>query len=293
VYVEWHRQQCGFSPTKKLRELVNQPLSPVIMASSPPLIDINGVFTDAVQEEEVDVDLWLTSPFPRRVISLCVTLTKLRCRKVLQAWQVLIRSESRRHLFLGEERWKECFLLTGASQHCSGCVILWMDGSVEEVGSIRLVPWTALLSSSEVKVRDYMVRQLPVPVRLCTGLLLSPEDRREVLDAQAQAMLRKRASKIGRLIHLWLYSDESRLSRVNVLFQHWVQIFFISEMTVGATVKAVGEDNTVPEFLVQPVVTRYENELYKRTHQHTAGSGEVHSGAKVSDNGAVPAEAVD
>ena len=84
-HVEWHRQECGQSPTKKLRELVNQPMSPVIMAGSPPsppLVEVGGVWTNAVQEEDIDVDLWLTSPFPRRVISLCVMLSKLRCRKL-------------------------------------------------------------------------------------------------------------------------------------------------------------------------------------------------------------------
>ena len=59
------------------------------------------------------------------------------------------------------------------------------------------------------------------------------------------------------------------------------------------SVGAVGEDNTMPAFLVQPEVTRYENELYRLTHKNTVGSGEVPSGANGSDNGAVPAKAVD
>ena len=200
-HVEWHCQECGQSPTNTLRELANHPRSPVIMAGSPPLIEIDGVWTDAVQEEEIDVDLWLTSHFPRRVISLCVMLPKLRCKKFLKECQALIRSESRRHLFLGEERWVECFLLTGASQHSVGCLVMWLNGSVEEVASVRLVPWTTLVASSAVKVRDFLVRSIPVPARLCTGLSISPNDKR-VLDANAQVLLRQRASSLGRLIPL-------------------------------------------------------------------------------------------
>ena len=73
--------------------------------------------------------------------------------------------------------------------------------TVEEVASVRLVPWTTLVASSAVKVRDFLVRSIPVPARLCTGLSISPNDKR-VLDANAQVLLRQQAGSLGRLIPL-------------------------------------------------------------------------------------------
>ena len=56
-HVEWHRQEGGQSLTKQWGESVNHAISPVIMASSPSVVEIDGALTDAVKEEELDVHL--------------------------------------------------------------------------------------------------------------------------------------------------------------------------------------------------------------------------------------------
>ena len=68
-------------------------------------------------------------------------------------------------------------------------MVMWLNRSVEKVASVRLMPWTALIASAAVKVRDFLVRSMPVPARLCTGLSLTPNDKCvTVLDANAQVL---------------------------------------------------------------------------------------------------------
>ena len=105
--------------------------------------------------------------------------------------------------------------------------------------------------------------------------------------------VKQRASSLGRLIHLWFYSDQRRIQRVNVHFQHWVEIFFGSQIhkySIRAVIEV--EPAVDSEMVVQQGVVHYENVLYGKIDGCAAGDKRPLMVTKIGDGKDKPANAV-